>query len=319
MRQYLAILLLSILAYSAWADQNASTDNPAVNSDQQLTFSGKTLSYADALPLLTASLRDENIDIRIEASTALQQYGEKLHGTKALEELISLVQQREDFSPIDRKISAGLKEPAISEVTFTKDEERLLKIATLHSKALTAGVLSGDSHAVQVMNSLLASKSLTERDIAKEAKEYYDQGDGGAWQQGKLPPRTAQARFTVGTKEVKGAEFRRLALDALQTKDRARFKKIFRALAQGAYSNLLSDRSGIEILTRLLKETEGLVKSDSELKHLRSDAMRGAAMFIEQSSSEKRGNAREFLDAAARDSDEDIAKYGAAVLNLPRQ
>ena len=129
-------------------------------------------------------------------------------------------------------------------------------------------------------------------------------------------PADAVPRFDVGTKQVTGEGFRKLAVEALKSKRKRELQNILNGLIQGAYSELLKNREGVDLLVKLLVETRTLAESDSEIRRARKFAMRNALMFIEQLQRDAREKARSFIVASATDPDDDIAKYGAALLNV---
>ena len=304
-------LLLSCGTVSSCADEQ-----PRIDESRELRFDGKVLTYDAALPVLTELLDNPSVRRRIEAATALQWFGVRLMGTAALPKLLSIVNSKEDFSLIDKKMTDALAKPNGVEPHFSNDEIALMDTAHLKSASLTAAVMSGDVRSFDALQRFLASTSFTEREIAIDARHWFETGDGGAWLPGKQPPPTAEPRIPFGAharSQVKLSEFKSIADKVLQEKDTQRARRVFDAL-NTATSYLLSEKDGAETLVRLLRQTGDPAFSAAGLRELRMKAMRSALQRMESLPIGQRKALKAFAEAAAMDADDTIAEWGTVVL-----
>lgn len=292
----------------------ADPEKRGVDETKEVMFEGKIMPYADALPILTQVLDEPNLSRRIEAAKTLQRFGVKLVGTPALATLLSIVEAKEDFAIIEKKFKDMFANPSQKEPEFSKDEQVLLDRISLKTAALTAGVISGDAHAIEMMHAFLVTKSLVEPEMAREAKQWFDDGDGGAWLPGQKPPKTAEPRITYyGHGQVKLSEFKLIADKVLQEKDVKKAYWVFNSLANAA-SAILEGKNGAEALVKLLKQTDDPAFSQLELRNWRRTAMNNALLFIDNLPPDEQKPLRVFVEAAAKDSDATISENGAALL-----
>jgi hypothetical protein len=281
---------------------------------EKVRIGNKWLSYGDAMPFLLKQLDGTN-EQKSRAAVALQAYGDTLVDTPAFKRLLAIFDEKIDFSAIDAKIKV-YSEKNHPPQDLSPKEKLLAERSDVKFEALLALVMSGSKEGAERLEKMRGSNSETERWIAKSVKNVHDAQ--GSWKRGKVPTKPAVAQYWLGGKRLKQPEFVKQVSEAFASGDEKQILDALQTLKGDGYIGILNSPDGAKVMMNALESSHDLAKRNHEIRAARAESARAAFFYIESLPREKSEALLPYVEAAAKDSDPDIAEHAWKLLQYLR-